>query len=144
MQHPAINKTHLDVEKATERGLIHRDYASHYFRWSVVLRYAHYQDSVGDVGCNDGMLAQILYVNKYKPKIYVGFDILRSALEKLVNRQVNFPIKAICVDLREKSILSKWKNKFDLVTSFECVEHFEKFHIHNMLDNVSNTILHRL
>ena len=127
-----INKTQLDIERAEDRGIIHRDYAAHYFRWSFVLKYLKYQQSILDLGCANGMLAQVLYVNKFKPSLYIGIDIRFNVLKDLESRKVNFPVKTHCIDLRHNSIPYDDKT-FDRITCFEMVEHFMPGHLPRVL-----------
>ena len=35
----SIDKTHLSIDQAEERGFIHRDYLAHCFRWSHVVKH---------------------------------------------------------------------------------------------------------
>ena len=75
-----IDKTFLSLDLAEERGLIHRDYIAHCFRWSHVAKFLNqghrYKDAVVlDVGCGKEMpLAKLLYVNKMSPAYYCGVD----------------------------------------------------------------------
>jgi 2-polyprenyl-3-methyl-5-hydroxy-6-metoxy-1,4-benzoquinol methylase len=135
----SINKTQLDVEKAEERGIIHRDYAAHYFRWSFALRYVKYQQNVLDVGCANGMLAQVLYVNKYKPKIYVGIDIRGEPLADILRRGVNFPVKTHRLDVRTNRI-PYIDNAFHVVTCFEMVEHFMPEYLDHVLSEIKRVL----
>ena len=133
-----INKTFLDVEKATERGIIHRDYAAHFFRWSVVLRYVKRGYKVADIGCGNGILAQTLYTNKFKPELYYGVDIRPRAIDQLLNRQLNFPVDAEVMDIREDFFPEEYIDYFDLVVSFEVLEHFERDHAEHVLENIKS------
>jgi 2-polyprenyl-3-methyl-5-hydroxy-6-metoxy-1,4-benzoquinol methylase len=133
------NKTQLDIEKATERGLIHRDYIAHCLRWNHVLKFARRGDSILDLGCGDGMLAQILFVNKFRPKQYVGLDVRKTAIEKLMSRKVNFPVTGIVNDIRIGSIgdaASDFLEKFDVVVCFEIIEHFEDKYLDHVLQEI--------
>lgn len=73
-----IDKTYLSIDKAEERGLIHRDYLAHCLRWSHVVKHVSKMKghvSVLDVGCGkEQPLARTLYVNKLSPYQYVGVD----------------------------------------------------------------------
>lgn len=133
-----IDRTNLNVEEAYKRGLLHRDYAAHYFRWSFALRYIKRGTSVLDIGCADGRLCKILYTNMRKPKIYVGVDISKQRLEKIPLMKTNFPKRAIFADMRQPGVLALFKlPKFDVVCCFEVVEHFRKRYIHGFLDNIA-------
>jgi 2-polyprenyl-3-methyl-5-hydroxy-6-metoxy-1,4-benzoquinol methylase len=139
-----VDRTNLDVNEAARRGLIHRDYAAHYFRYSFALRYIKRGMSVLDVGCADGRLCKILYTNMCKPKIYVGVDISRQRLAKIPEMKTNFPKRAIYADMRLPKALNRFKlPKFDVVCCFEVVEHFEKRYILKFLKNVARQMSRR-
>lgn len=93
-----IDKTFLSLDLAEERGLIHRDYIAHCFRWSHVVKYLNQQHRyknaiVLDVGCGKELpLAKTLYVNKMTPKQYVGVDANRFDIpDMLVGKKI--PLK---------------------------------------------------
>lgn len=92
-----FDNTDLDIERYHRRGVIHRDYIAHCFRWSFFVRYTHTRDpsvrvpdvdgclrgihkgwltDVLDVGCGqDLMLYRALVSNKVLPRSYTGVDI---------------------------------------------------------------------
>jgi hypothetical protein len=76
-----IDKTFLSLDSAEERGLIHRDYIAHCFRWSHVIKFLNqqhrYREAIMlDVGCGKEVpLAKTMYVNKMTPLKYVGVDV---------------------------------------------------------------------
>lgn len=80
------DKTHLSIDIAEKRGLIHRDYLAHCHRWSHVVKYVQrsgfYKKAVVlDVGCGrEFPLAKTMYVNRMPPKYYLGVDM--NKLEK--------------------------------------------------------------
>lgn len=115
------NKTHLDIEKATERGLQHRDYIAHTLRWTHVLKYVKKGINILDVGCGNGMMAQTLYVNKFDTN-YVGCDIRIKELEKADARKLKKEPRLICIDICKNKIPLEddWA---DILTCFEVVEH---------------------
>lgn len=135
----SINKTHLDIEKANERGLTHRDYISHALRWNYTLRHTRIGMKVLDVGCGNGMLAQVMYVNRYKPELFVGIDIRESMIKALLNRKVNFPVDGIILDLRTESIPYP-DNTFDLVTCYELIEHFHPTYLDFFLAEIKRVL----
>lgn len=85
-----IDKTFLSLDLAEERGLIHRDYIAHCFRWSHTVRFLNqqhrYKDAIIlDVGCGKEMpLAKTLYVNKMSPKKYVGVDVNKFDIPEML------------------------------------------------------------
>jgi len=115
------NKTHLDIEKADERGIIHRDYLAHSLRWTHVLKYARRGCNILDVGCANGMLAQVLYVNKLNPN-YIGLDIRENMLKVADARKLNREQEFYQMDLTKTPfpVERGWAN---VTVCFEVVEH---------------------
>lgn len=135
----SVNKTHLDIEKANERGLVHRDYLAHALRWNYTLRHAKMGMNILDAGCGNGMLAQVMYVNRYKPALYVGIDIRNTMIEILFNRKLNFPATGLVLDLR-KNLLPYPDDFFDLVTCYELIEHFHPSYLDFFLAEVRRVL----
>ncbi|MBI2005365.1 MAG: class I SAM-dependent methyltransferase [Candidatus Aenigmarchaeota archaeon] len=134
-----INKTQLDIERAEDRGIIYRDYAAHFFRWSFALRFIDYQKKVLDVGSGNGMLAQVLYVNKFKPKLYAAIDIRKKALDEIQSRKLNFPIEPHNIDIRKENIPYE-NDYFDVITFFEVAEHFEKNYLEFAMSEIKRVL----
>lgn len=93
-----IDKTYLSLDAAEERGLIHRDYIAHCFRWSHVVkhlnqRHTYKEAIVLDVGCGKEMpLAKTLYVNKMTPRLYVGVDANKFEIPEML-RDRKIPVR---------------------------------------------------
>ncbi len=121
-----INKTHLSINKAEERGFLHRDYIAHCHRWTYVvkwmLRKKNYKSSdIVDIGCGKEIpLAKTLYSSKIIPRSYVGVDV--NKLELTMNFG-KFPIKLISADF-----CSTRKLNPNVITCFEVLEHVEPAH----------------
>jgi 2-polyprenyl-3-methyl-5-hydroxy-6-metoxy-1,4-benzoquinol methylase len=131
------NKTNLDLDKAEERYIHHRDYIAHALRWAHVMKYAKSGQNILDLGAADFPLAMMFYTNKFSPEIFVGVEIRESmitkAKEKLV--KVPFPVKYIQADL------CKEFNKipilpYDVIVSFEFIEHIDRELVEPFLINV--------
>jgi len=75
-----IDKTHLSLLNAEERGFIHRDYIAHCLRWSHVVKHLgqrqlYKKARIVDVGCGKEMpLLKTLYTMKMTPALYMGID----------------------------------------------------------------------
>lgn len=81
----SIDNTHLSIDTAEERVLIHRDYISHCIRWSHVIKFLlqkhRYKEArVLDIGCGvDAPLARMMLSNRIAPLEYIGLDYNHSA-----------------------------------------------------------------
>lgn len=142
-----INKTALDIELALSRGLLHRDYLAHWLRWNYVLRFVNRDQTILDLGCGDGQLAQVLYVNRRKPKLYVGIDIRRSALDIMMKRKTNFEKMGLEWDIREARLAptqilfrDEFNSFFDVVVCFEVIEHFEAKYLDHVLSEIHRVL----
>lgn len=118
------NKTHLALDIAEERMIVHRDYIAHCLRWAHVMKYARIGQNILDLGCADMPLAMAFYTNKYSPERFVGVEIREGMIEKAKQKLVKAPfqidyIKAdLCKEFDKIPLLP-----YDIITSFEFIEH---------------------
>jgi 2-polyprenyl-3-methyl-5-hydroxy-6-metoxy-1,4-benzoquinol methylase len=138
-----IDKTHLSIDAAEERGLIHRDYIAHCFRWSHVVKHllknhAYKKAAVLDVGCGKELpLAKTLYVNKMSPACYIGVDANVLSVPDMLNRG-KFPITLwgetdFCALDKEDVASDDGTALPNVVTCFEVLEHVTPEHARRML-----------
>lgn len=138
---PKYNTTQLYIDRAAERGIIHRDYLAHCLRWSHVMKHAKTGQRILDVGCGiNTPLAWTFYTNKYKPDKYVGLDF-RANFE-VKPETFNFPVHLIGgFDVTKEehwdNLVVMHGNTFDIVTCFEVLEHMEKPDGIQLLSNLS-------
>jgi hypothetical protein len=153
-----IDKTYLSLDSAEERGLLHRDYIAHSFRWSHVAKYLNqghrYRDAlVLDVGCGKELpLAKLLYVNKMTPRQYVGVDANRVSIPEMLQDK-KIPIKMwwetdFCdlepedVGIREDGYVGGTGGILALpnvLVCFEVLEHVTPSHCRRMLQHFQAT-----
>lgn len=155
----SIDNTHLSIDTAEERILIHRDYISHCLRWSHVCKFmlgnhAYKTARVLDVGCGrDVPLARMLYSNRLLVKEYVGLDYNPSkTFDKSMFDNGKFPIKTFGrVDFASNQVYfdkdvegnhlinirgDEGEDYFrlpNIITCFEVLEHVEPAHGRAML-----------
>jgi len=140
-----IDKTFLSLDNAEERGLIHRDYIAHVFRWTHVVKYLaqkhRYQDAVVlDVGCGKEMpLAKTMYVNKFTPKYYVGVDANKFDIPEMLQGK-KIPIKAwaetdFCA-LETSDVCDPNLVPPNVVVSYEVIEHVQPEQCRRMLEHM--------
>lgn len=83
-----------------------------------------------DMGCGSGEMLEVFYRNRYRPEKFVGIDIRDKVPEELKNLDfVEILVKDLCkpFDLNEK---------FDIITSFEVVEHIGHENLDAYLQNM--------
>ena len=131
---PKFNKTHLSLDLAETRGILHRDYLAHCLRWSHAFKVALQvrQDlRVLDIGCGKEFpFAKTLYVNKLSPKRYLGVDVNKLELPVMLADKPWFEAKSIDA----ASMDLDWQPT--LVICFEVVEHMPFAHVQKLLANV--------
>jgi SAM-dependent methyltransferase len=153
----SIDKTHLSIDLAEERGILHRDYLAHCHRWSHVVKHLYkkhsYKESVIlDIGCGKEIpLAKLLYSNKLIPKQYIGVDV--NKLDPNFGG-FNFGKMADVIRLYEKydaahieldeEYLVFQPNNFvhqpNVITCFEVLEHVEPSHTVAILQKIKECL----
>lgn len=131
----AYNKTQLNPDVTFERHVFHRDQFAHFLRWSHVLKRAKIGQKVLDFGCGSGNLAEVFYRNRYKLDSYIGLDISDGFINKAKKKfeKVEW-VKFFKHDLVQDEL--DYGNDFDIITSFEVVEHIGKNNIDKFLINL--------
>jgi 2-polyprenyl-3-methyl-5-hydroxy-6-metoxy-1,4-benzoquinol methylase len=105
------------------------DQKSHYKRYELAKTLIQEDFVVGDMACGSGYGSLML---SEKCKEVHGVDIDTITIEE-VNRRYKDESK---VTFYNKNLLDiDFENKFDLITSFETVEHFEEGEIDKLMDN---------
>jgi len=131
------NKTHLPIEVAEDRYILHRDYIAHCLRWSHVMKHAKIGQTVLDLGCADMPLCMAYYTNKYKPERFVGVEIRESMLEKAKQKlaKAPFPIEYVNADMcKEFHKIPRYD--YDIICSFEFIEHIPRESVEPFLMDV--------
>lgn len=135
------NTTQLYIDRAEDRGIVHRDYLAHCLRWTHVVKYAKMGQRIMDVGCGiNAPLAMMLYTNKFRPKQYLGVDY-REKFE--VDRsKFNFTIDLVGgFDVTREDHWDRLSdihgNAWDIVTCLEVIEHMEKEDGIKLIENIS-------
>jgi 2-polyprenyl-3-methyl-5-hydroxy-6-metoxy-1,4-benzoquinol methylase len=146
-----IDKTFLSLDNARERGFLHRDYLAHCCRWSHVvkrlLKGKFFQTAkILDVGCGKELpLLRTMYSSKVHPHketeaLYVGVDAgpityLSDSLSNSCNMVIepNHQFNGL-----DETI---WDEKeFNLVVSFEVMEHMEPAQTLNVLKGMHRVL----
>lgn len=128
------NITDLDPSSAFEKHIFHRDQFAHYLRWSYVLKSAKPGQKILDFGCGKGNLLEVFYRNKYIPAKYLGLDIRKQSINKSNEKWkkldfASFQQEDLCGEI---DIGTDW----DIVTSFEVIEHIGKHNADSFLTNL--------
>lgn len=141
-----FNCTQLNPDDSFERHIYHRDQFAHYLRWSHVLKNAKIGMTLLDFGSGTAELANLFYRNKYKPKKYVGLEYRQSTVDK---NKFKFD-KIDWAEFHQEDLTSpdfKPYGKFDVITSFEVIEHVgtdnADIYIQNLVKNANkNTTIY--
>ena len=139
----SVDKTFLSVDKAEERGLIHRDYIAHCLRWTHVADYVRkkkrwLEADIVDIGPGKELpLAKTLYVNRTPPKTYTAIDVSKLEMPEMYNKTKWKPPALMGeTDVAE---LSNDRLPFipNIVTCFEVIEHVEPAHARKILTRIN-------
>jgi SAM-dependent methyltransferase len=142
-----INKTDLQIDTAEKRLQIHRDYGSHFFRWSHCLKFASKLKNkksdlcVLDLGCGKSFpFLKVLYTNKVHPKYYCSSDIRDLDFEELHQEMVpNFEHEFQKHDFAQEVPTCKYGG-WDLILCLEAIEHNSKEAGLKILDNIKSVM----
>lgn len=126
------NTTQLNPDTAFERHVFHRDMMAHYLRWSHVLKIAEIGMNILDFGCGSGNIYEVFYRNKFAPKRFLGLDIRKQTIEK---NKIKFP-KAEWNDEDLVNMKQNYGNDWNVITSFEVLEHIGKNNGDKFLQNI--------
>lgn len=148
----SIDKTHLSIDQAEERGFIHRDYIAHCLRWSHVAKYLHlgqrYKTAhILDIGCGKEVpLAKLLYSSRLIPESgsYLGIDANKLSVPAMFSTG-KFPISLVSglfpdtLDevQREMAALGDGQLNYDVITCFEVAEHVEPSGTMSILNGIA-------
>jgi len=127
-----IDKTHLSIDLAEQRGFIHRDYIAHCLRWTHVVKFLmqkgrYKQARILDIGCGKEVpLAKTLYSSRMCVDKYAGIDVNRLDIPPMLAGK-KFPLELFSGDVCD---LAPGDIGFDpnIITCFEVLEHVEPNH----------------
>jgi SAM-dependent methyltransferase len=126
-----IDKTHLSIDVAEKRGLVHRDYIAHCHRWSHVVKNlqrsgAYKTARILDIGCGKEVpLAKLLYVNKMSPAAYLGIDANKLEVPEMFHGGKPW-LHLTSLDVtkaKPADVEAKLDGLPNVVVSFEMLEH---------------------
>jgi len=143
----SIDKTYLSLDKAEERGLIHRDYIAHCFRWSHVCMYLRQKRrwesaNILDIGPGKELaLAKTLYVNRTTPKSYIAVDVSKLEIPSMFEKASWKPTRLFSnTDVCDLNY-DAFEVAPNVITCFEVLEHIEPEHSLRMLEKI-HSFLH--
>jgi 2-polyprenyl-3-methyl-5-hydroxy-6-metoxy-1,4-benzoquinol methylase len=129
------NCTHLDPEKTFERHVYHRDQFAHYLRWTHILKKLKIGLNILDWGCGPGSLLEVIYRNRFKANEYLGLEYRDSMVKKNRVKYDNVDwAKFTQQDLIKQDF--NYGNKWDIIVSFEVLEHVGKENIDKFMVNI--------
>lgn len=139
------DKTHLSIDVAEERVLIHRDYIAHCLRWSHVCKFLMQRKRYAtarilEAGCGRELpLPKLIYSNRMSGVHYVGIDINALVVPDMIQKAAeNGKMNIWLMPGTDAGLVKEehlpWKP--NILVSFEVFEHMTpKFGI-RMLRNL--------
>lgn len=129
------NTTQLDPDSTFERHVYHRDQFAHYLRWTHVLKRLKRDQTVLDWGCGSGNLLEVIYRNKFKSYRYLGLEYRSKVVEQCNKEYRNLDwAKFVQQDLTLTDF--DYGNNWELICSFEVIEHIGRRNAGVFLDNI--------
>lgn len=106
---------------------LHRDYSSHFFRWSFARRFISAKDSVLEVGCGEDKPLSKILTGGAAAHVghYTGVDLNR--LKPSNSQRLTFMGEFNFVE-RWKELLKAQPGGYDVVVNFEVIEHMNSKH----------------
>ncbi len=138
-----IDKTHLSVDTAEDRGFIHRDYIAHCLRWTHVMKYMlkkhnYKRADILDVGCGKEFpLAKTLYTSKAAPYLYHGVDVNKLERPAMFEGKDWFTFEG---ETDVATIRPGYFDPFNVIVSFEVLEHVEPAHARSIMSFVHENL----
>jgi len=141
-----IDKTHLSIDLAEERGFLHRDYIAHCFRWShavkaLMQRHTYKKAIIMDVGCGKDLpLPRLMYANRMTGFAYIGVDMNDLVMPEMLETAINNGKAEIqLMPNRDASLITHNDLEFplpDFFTMFEVAEHVHPSILRRLLCNL--------
>ena len=142
----SIDKTHLSIDQAEERGFLHRDYLAQCLRWTHVAKHlgkkqAYKTADILDIGCGkETPLIKTLYTMRMTPASYTGID-----MNKLPWLPIHEKIsEKMCQEFRLIGETDVSEENFGyvtptptVITCFEVLEHITPKKVGGMLNNIN-------
>jgi SAM-dependent methyltransferase len=127
-----FDKTHLSIDIAEERVLIHRDYIAHCMRWSHVIKHLYGKKryataKIIDIGCGkETPMAKALYSNRMAGAEYCGVDLNKIEMAPMLQKAVDNGKMTVTL-MPETSALDLHIGNIpyrpNVITNFETFEH---------------------
>ena len=140
----SVDKTFLSIDRAGEKGFIHRDYIAHCLRWQHVVKYVRsvvrgHEVHVLDIGCGRELpLAKTLYTSSLAPTSYVGVDYGPVIVPAFWGEGKKSWRPTLVLGDTDAALLKieDLPHRPNTVTCFEVLEHVEPRHCRAILKNV--------
>lgn len=144
----SIDTTYLSIAgQVAKKGFIHRDYLAHCLRYSHVAKFMNESHRyatahVLDVGCGREVpLARLLYsmMMTHTTGSYTGVDYGPVPWPDVIQQDTKkFKLKLL--ERADFSTVELPRKKFDVITSFEVLEHVEAIHCFKMLQRMRSVV----
>lgn len=120
------------LHEAGHGRTLHRDYSSHFFRWSFARRFVSAKDNVLEVGCGEDKPLSKILTGGAAAHVghYTGVDL--NKLKPSNSQRLEFHGEFNFVE-RYKELLKKRPEGWDVVVNYEVIEHMKVEHGANLL-----------
>lgn len=120
------NTTELSIYDNLEKGIVHRDWYSHLFKYNHVLKNAKIGERIVEFGCGHAELLETFYRNRYRPSLFVGLDIREKVIKENKEKysKLPFSVEFYAQDLVNPTIDLDFNA--DKVVSIEVIEHVSR------------------
>ena len=120
------------LHEAGHGRTLHRDYSSHFFRWSFARRFITAKDNVLEVGCGEDKPLSKILTGGAAAHVghYTGVDL--NKLKPSNSQRLQFLGEFNFVE-RYKELLKQRPEGWDVVVNYEVIEHMKVEHGANLL-----------
>ena len=137
-----IDKTHLSIDNAEQRGFLHRDYIAHCLRWTHVVKHLAQQQRyktarILDIGCGKEIpMAKLMHSSRMEPTAYYAVDVNNLVLPDQFKNAKWKPRLAGKVDVCDLKSTDFEEGPPNIISCFEVLEHVAPEHSRRMLEKI--------
>ncbi len=137
-----IDKTHLSIDNAEQRGFLHRDYIAHCLRWTHVAKFLNDRKRYAtarilDIGCGKEIpMAKLMHSSRMQPHVYYACDVNKLTMPKQFDNAKWKPTLAGNTDVCDLTPDNFEEGVPNIISCFEVLEHVAPEHSRRMLNKI--------